>query len=77
MYRPTCKHCGEHHFNFRPCKPREEAKAAAPKPATLHVVWQPNDEYRPFGDRLEHYENRGGNLHLLPPKRTPDGEEAA
>lgn len=73
MATPTCKACGEQHFNFKPCKPRDEARENRSK---LHVIYRPDSEFRPFGDRLENYENRGGNLHLLP-RRTPDGKEAA
>jgi hypothetical protein len=76
----TCNYCGERHYNFRPCKARDEANAAAeaiaPKPPELHISWQPSPGLVPFGDRLANYENRGGNLHLLP-VRKPDGEEAA
>jgi hypothetical protein len=71
--KPTCNDCGQQHYNFQPCKQRLEAKAAAdalaPNPPELHITYQPNDEWRPFGDRLTNYENRGGNLHLLPARK--------
>jgi hypothetical protein len=69
----TCNYCGRRHFNFQKCDAREQAKAEAaalePKPAELHIVYRPDAEWRPFGDRLTNYENRGGNLHLLPPRK--------
>ena len=77
-YQQTCNYCGNVHFNFQPCAARDKAKAeaAARKPA-LTVLYRDDPGWRPFGDRLTNYENRGGNLHLLPRKDTTNEPEAA
>ena len=74
MRIPTCNGCGEQHYNFQPCVKRDEARTP---PAKLDVIWRPSPGLVPFGDRLANYENRGGNLHLLPRKDTPNEPEAA
>lgn len=68
----TCGYCGLEHWPFQPCEARDrakaEAEAAKPPPVPLTIIWREDPEWRPFGDRLLNYENRGGNLHLLPKK---------
>ena len=74
----TCRYCGEEHWPFKPCAARDEAKAEAeaskPPPVPLQVTYLDDPGWRPFGDRLLNYENRGGNLHLLPKRKVSDGE---
>ena len=51
MKIPTCKVCGNDHYNFKPCPPREDLKP--------QVMW--SDNSNAWGNKLIDLKWLGGN----------------
>ncbi len=76
MQIPTCKKCGKDHYHFVRCDKVDEwnKKRVENKPK-LEVIFQPDKNLRPWGDRINNYERIAGNVFVL--RREHDGPEAA
>lgn len=67
MAQPTaCKKCGVAHWRFIRCDAAEDwhAQHKTVSKQAPHFIQQPREGMRPWGDRLNDYQNLGGNLVL-------------
>lgn len=71
---PTCRRCGQQHYNFVPCTNVEEWNSRRPErrpepPLSLSTP----EGFSQWGDRLQSWDRRG-NVYY---RRTNDGPEKA
>lgn len=62
MFKPTCRKCGDKHYNFMGCTEAVEVEKVAEEKreaAVVPVEWRSREGEREWGDRLESFDRVG------------------